>query len=108
MSIGYDLIKFDVEKLCSDYRMNKPKNLSEAIKFIINSTTILVEIVETSIGIVKENKKQTVLSAMSYLNNQINIPWVPRIIQNWIFNSLIPIFIDFIVAKYNEKGVFKK
>lgn len=87
-------------------------NLTFAFKFIYSASNDLVELVETSQAIMKADKKETVVEAIKYAYTEINpdLPWIPEPfetqLENWILDSALPPFIDWMVNMFNEKGIF--
>jgi hypothetical protein len=88
--------------------------LSQVFSFLVSVTTDLVELVEASKVVVKTDKKETVVAAAKYAYMQVNpdIPWIPEPfetkLEEWIFDALVPWLVDFLVSKFNEKGIFMK
>jgi len=104
------------EKWKASYAAQKPDGVVGTLLFIFSflfsAMSDLIELVEISSDIVKAAKKETVVSAIRYAYGQVNpdLPWIPEPfetkLENWILDSVIPTFINWLVDKFNEKGVF--
>jgi len=109
----FDAIKNEVEDMIKKWAEIKPEGIKGFFEFLYAITSDLIELVEVSTEVVKTNKKETVVAAFKYAYDQINpdIPWVPEFLETkieaWLFDAALPTFIDWLVSKYNEKGIFK-
>lgn len=108
-------IKTEVLAVVKKYKQaGCPNTFLGVFSFLFSSTSSFVELVETCGKIVKTAKKETVVAAVqfAYAEMNPNLPWIPEPfeskIEGWLLKDLGPAFIDWIVAKYNEKGVFHK
>ena len=105
-----------VSKWKTAYAENPPSGVLGTLifvfQFLFSAVGDFVELVEASQAVVKEAKKETVIEAFQYAYRQVDpdLPWIPEPfetkLENWILESAMPTFIDWIVGKYNEKGVF--
>jgi hypothetical protein len=74
--------------------------------------TRLIEAVENVQGISGEQKKEVVVSTVKGIYKQVNpnIPLIPEPFESWMEDLLLDKalneFVDFIVGKYKEKGIF--
>jgi len=108
----FEAIKNEVEDMIKKWKEQKPEGLKGFFLFMYSIVGDLIELVEVSAEVVKTDKKETVVAAFKYAYDQINpdIPWIPEpmesMIENWLFDAALPTFIDWLVAKYNEKGIF--
>lgn len=107
-------IKGDIDELVKTYEKYREEGfkLTEIIKFAFEAGARLVEAVENVQGISGEQKKEVVISTVKEIYKKVNpdIPYIPEPFETWIENLLLDRalneFIDFIVAKYKEKGIF--
>lgn len=90
----------------------RPSGFYEIFKFLFNSASELIEIVEASSEVLKDAKKETVIEAVKFIYGKIDpdLPWIPEPfetkIEDWVINHVISSFIDWVVSKYNDKGIF--
>lgn len=104
------------DKWKTAYAEKNPHGLTATLifvfTFLFSAMSDLIELVEVASGIVKTAKKETVVSAFRYAYEQVNpdLPWIPEPFEtkfeNWILDSVLPTFIDWLVAKFNEKSIF--
>jgi len=111
----FDLIKVEVEDILRQYRETKPNSLLEFFQFSYAIADEFMTLVEVSKDIIAgADKKATVIEAVRYAYIEVdpNLPWIPAYIENkiekWFLSSGLPALIDFLVAKYNKHGIFKK
>jgi len=108
-------IKKDIDELVQKFETYKKDGfqLTEIIKFSLEAGTQLVEAVENVQGISGKEKKEVVISTAKEIYKNVNpdIPLIPEPFETWMENLLLDKvldeFIDFIVAKYKEKGIFQ-
>lgn len=87
--------------------------VAEIAKFTFVAGAKLVEAVEDVQGISGPQKKEIVMSTVKEIYKKVNpdIPFIPEPFETWMENLLLDRalseFIDFIVGKYKEKGIFK-
>lgn len=112
MSSKFDPIKEQVLAIAKKYGAQNPSNWMDFFKFTYDVTGELIELVEYSSSIVKENKKETVIEALQYAYNEIDpdLPWIPEPIEsqieNFVLDNAVPVLIDWIVDTFNSRGVF--
>lgn len=105
-------IKREVLDMCEKYKAERPTTVMGFFKFAFECTGDLVEIVEVSTEVVKENKKETVVEALRYAFEEVNpdLPWIPEPfetkIEQWFLDNGIPALIDWLVGILNKKGIF--
>ena len=108
-------IKDDIDELVKSFEKYKEGGfqVTEILKFTFEAGTKLVESVENVQGISGEQKKEVVVSSVKEIYKQVNpdIPYIPEPFETWMENLLLDRalneFIDFIVGKYKEKGIFQ-
>jgi len=108
-------IKEDIDELVKSFEKYKEGGfqVTEILKFTFEAGTKLVESVENVQGISGEQKKEVVVSSVKEIYKQVNpdIPYIPEPFETWMENLLLDRalneFIDFIVGKYKEKGIFQ-
>ena len=108
-------IKEDIDELVKRFDKYKEGGfqVTEILKFTFEAGTKLVESVENVQGISGEQKKEVVVSSVKEIYKQVNpdIPYIPEPFETWMENLLLDRalneFIDFIVGKYKEKGIFQ-
>lgn len=115
MANDFDPIKKEVLDILAKYKaFGQPKTFPAVFGFLFSATSDMVELVEKSSALVTGGKKETVVAAVKFLYTELNpdLPWIPEpfemSVENWLLDSAVPVFIDWIVSKYNEKGIFKK
>lgn len=73
----------------------------------------MIEEVEKLQGIPGAQKKELVVSTVRDIYRKVNpdIPWIPEpfetMIVDVVLDKVLNAFVDFLVAKYKEKGFFK-
>lgn len=109
----FNAIRKEVMDVVEKYKAaGKPKGFMEVFKFLFGVTGDLVEIAEVSAELVKTDKKETVIAAVQYAYTQLDpdLPWIPEPfetkIETWFLEHAVPAFIDWIVDRYNAKGIF--
>jgi hypothetical protein len=108
-------IKKDIKELVKSFEEYSKEGfqLTEIVKFSFEAGTRLVEAVENVQGISGKQKKKVVISSVKEVYKQINpdIPNIPEPFETWMEDLLLDKalneFVDFIVGKYKEKGIFK-
>jgi hypothetical protein len=86
--------------------------LTEIASFTFEVGSKLVEVVEGVQGISGLQKKEAVMSAVKDIYKKINpnIPWVPEpfetMLEDIMMDNALSAFVDFIVDKYKDKGLF--
>jgi uncharacterized protein YicC (UPF0701 family) len=108
-------IKEDINELVKSFEEYSKEGfkLTEIIKFSFEGGTRLVEAVENVQGISGEQKKEVVISSVKEIYKKVNpdIPYIPEPFETWMEDLLLDKglneFVDFIVGKYKEKGIFK-
>ena len=108
-------IKGDIDELVKTFERYREGGfqLTEIIKFCFEAGTKLVEAVENVQGISGEQKKEVVISSVKEIYKKVNpdIPYIPEPFETWMEDLLLDKglneFVDFIVGKYKEKGIFK-
>lgn len=109
----FKAITNEVEDMIKKWKEQEPSGLTGFFSFMYSIVGDLVELVEISTEVVKTDKKETVIAAFKYAYEQINpnIPWIPEplesMIEKWLFDAALPVFIDWLVKTYNNKGIFK-
>lgn len=80
--------------------------------FTFEAGSKLVEVVEGVQGVSGAQKKATVMSTVKDIYKRVNpdIPWIPEpfetMLEDIIIDKVLGAFIDFIVDKYKEQGIF--
>jgi len=108
-------IRKDIDELVESFWKYKKGGfqIMEVAKFTFEAGTKLVEAVEKVQGISGRQKKEVVKSTVKDIYKRVNpdIPWIPEpfetMMENLILDKALDAFIDVIVSKYNEKGIFK-
>jgi hypothetical protein len=108
-------IKEDIEELVKRFERYKEGGfqVTEILKFTFEAGTKLVESVENVQGISGEQKKEVVISTVKEIYKKVgpDIPYIPEPFETWMEDLLLEKalkeFIDFIVGKYKEKGIFQ-
>jgi hypothetical protein len=86
--------------------------LTEIASFTFEVGSRLVEVVEGVQGVSGPQKKEVVLSAVKNIYKKVNpdIPWIPEpfetMVEDIMIDKALSAFVDFIVAKYKDKGIF--
>lgn len=107
-------IKEDIDELIESFKKHKKDGftLLEISKFTFDTGSRLVEAVENVEGIPGTQKKEVVMSTVKEIYKEVNpdFPWIPEPFESWLedvfLEKALDAFIDFIVAKYNEKKIF--
>jgi len=107
-------IKGDIDELVKTFEKYREGGfqVTEIVKFSFEAGTKLVEAVEDVQGISGEQKKEVVVSSVKEIYKKVgpDIPYIPEPFETWMENLLLEKalneFIDFIVGKYKEKGIF--
>jgi hypothetical protein len=108
-------IKEDIDELVKKFETYKEGGfqVTEIAKFSFEAGTKLVEAVENVQGISGEQKKEVVISTVKEIYKKVgpDIPYLPEPFETWmedlLLDKALSEFIDFIVAKYKEKGIFQ-
>jgi hypothetical protein len=108
-------IKKDIDELVASFMKYREGGfqLTEIIKFIFDAGTKLIEAVENVQGISGPQKKEVVMSTVKDIYRKVNpdIPLIPEpfetMIEDIILDRVLNSFIDFMVSKYKEKGIFR-
>ena len=108
-------IKEDIDALVRSFEKYKEGGfqVTEILKFTFEAGTKLVESVENVQGISGEQKKEVVISTVKEVYKKVgpDIPYIPEPFETWMEDLLLEKalkeFIDFIVGKYKEKGIFQ-
>ena len=108
-------IKKDIDELEERFKKYREGGfqVAEIAKFSFEAGTKLVEAVENVQGISGEQKKEVVISTVKGIYKKVgpDIPYLPEPFETWMEDLLLDKalneFIDFIVSKYKEKGVFQ-
>jgi len=108
-------IQGTINELVERYKKYREERFefSKVATFAFEVGSKLVETVENIKGITGEQKKEVVMSTVKEVYKKVNpdIPWIPEPFETWIEDILLDkaldAFIDFIVSKYDEKGIFK-
>jgi hypothetical protein len=108
-------IKEDIDALVRSFEQYKEGGfqVTEILKFTFEAGTKLVESVENVQGISGEQKKEVVISTVKEVYKKVgpDIPYIPEPFETWMEDLLLEKalkeFIDFIVGKYKEKGIFQ-
>jgi hypothetical protein len=109
-------IKTDIDRLTVSLEESKKKGfqIEDIAKFAFDAGTSLVEAVENVKDLTGEQKKEVVISSVKEIYNKVNpdIPLIPEpfetLTEHILLDKALGKFIDVIVSKYNEKGVFKR
>ena len=107
-------IKQDIDALTASFEKHQDGGfqLTEIASFTFEVGSRLVEVVEGVQGVSGPQKKEAVMSAVKDIYKKVNpdIPWVPEpfetMIEDTIMDKALSAFVDFIVAKYKDKGIF--
>lgn len=108
-------IKKDIDELVASFEKHKEGGfqLTEIAQFTFEAGAKLVEAVENVQGISGEQKKEVVISTVKEIYQKVNpdIPLIPEpfetLIEDVMLDKALDVFIDFIVSKYEDKGIFK-
>lgn len=107
-------IQVVIDGLVQEYSNQKNGfNLNSLTTFVFTVGAKLVEAVEDVGDATGEVKKQVVKSAVKEIYAKYNpdIPWIVEpfetMLETMMLDKALDSFVDFIVAKYNEKGVFQ-
>jgi hypothetical protein len=88
--------------------------VEDIAQFAFDAGTSLVEAVENVKDLTGEQKKEVVISSVKEIYTKVNpdIPLIPEpfetLTESILLDKALGKFIDVIVSKYNEKGVFKR
>ena len=111
----FDPIKTQVLAIIKKYKgSGSPKGFAAVFTFLFSVTAEFVELVETSWAVVKTAKLETVVEAVKFAYAEVNpdLPWIPEPfetkLETWLLDQAVPAFVNWIVAKYNAKGIFIK
>lgn len=107
-------IKKDIEEVVESFKEYQKDgfNLGEIAKFVFEAGTKLMEAVESVEDITGAQKKEVVKSAIKDVYKKVDpdIPWIPEpfetMLENILLDKALDAFIDVIVDKFHEKGVF--
>jgi hypothetical protein len=107
-------IQQDIEALTVSFAKHHEGGfqLTEIASFTFEVGSKLVEAVEGVQGISGPQKKAVVMSAVKDIYKQVNpdIPWVPEpfetMVEDIMIDKALSAFVDFIVDKYKDKGLF--
>ena len=107
-------IKEDIDEVVVSFKDYQKDgfNLGEIAKFVFEAGTKLMEAVESVQDITGAQKKEVVKSTIKDIYKKIDpdIPWIPEpfetMLENILLDKALDAFIDVIVAKFHEKGVF--
>lgn len=86
--------------------------ITEIASFTFEVGSKLVEAVEGVHGVSGAQKKEVVMSAVKDIYKKVNpdIPWIPEpfetMIEDIMLDKALDTFVDFLVDKYKEKGIF--
>jgi hypothetical protein len=86
--------------------------LTEVAGFTFEVGSRLMEVVEGVQGISGAQKKEAVMSAVKDIYKKVNpdIPWIPEpfetLLEDIMIDKALGAFVDFLVAKYKDKGFF--
>ncbi len=108
-------IKEDIDELVASFEKYKEEGFqfTEIAQFTFEVGTRLVEAVENVQGISGEQKKEVVMSTVKQIYQRVNpdIPLIPEpfetLIEDIMLDRALDVFIDFIVRKYEDKGLFE-
>lgn len=113
MASQFDVIKKEVDDIVAAFKANAKPGWVGLFGLVIAASGDFVELVEATQGIVKSAKKETVIEAVRYAYAAVDpdLPWIPEPfetkLETWVLDNLVPTFIDWLVNKYHEKGIFK-
>ncbi|MEW6103627.1 MAG: hypothetical protein AB1630_07445 [bacterium] len=122
MALEFGLIEERVNGLIDEFKpiveeakKDKKKALILLFQNILHITSELIELVEDVKKEAKgEDKKKLVTDGVTYIYKRVN-PDLPFLfepletyVENLILEKLVPGFIDFLVDKFNKKGIFTK
>ena len=107
-------IRADIDTLSASFMKHQEAGfqLTGIASFTFEVGSKLVEAVEGVQGVSGAQKKESVMSAVKDIYKKVNpdIPWIPEpfetMIEDVMIDKALGAFIDFIVAKYKETGLF--
>ncbi len=107
-------IEVDINELVASFMKYKEGGFEfkEIAKFTFEAGSKLVEAVENVEGISGPQKKEVVKSTIKEIYKKVNpdIPYIPEPFETWVedvmLDKSLDAFIDFIVSKYKDKGIF--
>jgi hypothetical protein len=107
-------IQQDIDILTASFATHQEGGfqLTEIASFTFEVGSKLVEVVEGVQGISGLQKKEAVMSAVKDIYKKVNpdIPWVPEpfetMLEGIMMDKALSAFVDFLVDKYKDKGVF--
>jgi hypothetical protein len=107
-------IQQDIDALTANFVKNQEGGfeLTEIASFTFEVGSKLVEVVEGVQGISGPQKKEAVMSAVKDIYKKVNpdIPWIPEpfetMLEDIMIDKALGAFVDFIVDKYKDKGLF--
>jgi hypothetical protein len=107
-------IQQDIDVLTANFVKHQEGGfqLTEIASFTFEVGSRLVEAVEGVQGISGPQKKAVVVSAVKDIYKKVNpdIPWIPEpfetMLEDIMMDKALGAFVDFIVAKYRDKGLF--
>ncbi len=108
-------IKTDIDKVTVNFENCQKKGfkIEDIATFAFEAGTSLIEAVENVEGLTGEEKKEVVVSSVKEIYKKVNpdIPMIPEpfetLAEDIILDKALNKFIDAVVKKYNEKGIFK-
>ena len=108
-------IREDIDELVKRFERYREGGfqVTEIAKFTFIAGANLIEAVENVQGISGEQKKEVVVSTAKEIYEKVNpdIPVIPEPFETWmedlLLDKALSEFVDFIVDKYREKGIFK-
>ena len=107
-------IQQDIDVITADFAKHQEGGfqLTEIASFTFEVGSRLVEVVEGVQGVSGPQKKEVVLSAVKDIYKKVNpdIPWIPEpfetMMEDIMMDKALSAFVDFIVDKYKDKGLF--
>jgi hypothetical protein len=107
-------IQRDIEIITASFAKHQEGGfqLTEMASFTFEVGSKLVEVVEGVQGISGAQKKEVVMSAVKDIYKKVNpdIPWIPEpfetMAEDIMIDKALGAFVDFIVDKYKDKGLF--
>ncbi len=108
-------IETNIDEITTDFLKYKEGGfqLTEIAKFTFEAGAKLVEAVENVQGISGPQKKEVVMSSIKEIYKKVNpdIPLLPEpletMVEDMMLDKALDTFIDFIVSKYKDKGIFE-
>jgi hypothetical protein len=107
-------IRVDIDILTANFMKHQEEGfqLTGIASFTFEVGSKLVEVVEGVQGVTGPQKKEVVMSAVKDIYHKVNpdIPLIPEpfetMIEDIMIDKALGVFIDFIVNKYKEVGIF--